>query len=62
MLFKHMKGLLRMVAHAFKPHRGVLQTGNQLKAARALVGIEQRELAEAAGVLTGDPLVVQFQS
>jgi len=28
----------------------LLTTGNQLKAARALVGVEQRDLAQAAGV------------
>jgi len=28
----------------------MLTTGNQLKAARALVGLEQREVAEKAGV------------
>jgi transcriptional regulator with XRE-family HTH domain len=29
---------------------GMLTTGNQLKAARALIGIEQQETAAAAGV------------
>jgi len=28
----------------------MLTTGNQLKAARALIGVEQKELAEAVGV------------
>lgn len=28
----------------------MLTTGNQLKAARALIGVEQKEIADAAGV------------
>jgi transcriptional regulator with XRE-family HTH domain len=28
----------------------MLTTGNQLKAARALIGVEQREIADAAGI------------
>ncbi|KAB2664181.1 hypothetical protein F9K91_14860 [Brucella tritici] len=28
----------------------MLTTGNQLKAARALIGVEQKEIAEASGV------------
>src|SRR6266851_4418195 len=40
----------RIISSAERPWRARLLTATQLKAARALVGMEQRALAEASGV------------